>query len=151
MHKITENTSKLAQKKYHIMPIVVSLALSLCLGFLAFITLEDHNRTLCPLFACLSVYSMVAAILRLGWLVPCTIIGVTIGVFLDPLIKRGTIESQMGQTVTRICYGTLVGLVVGFIIDINSSSHSIDKQNSKNETEADQHANESDGVSLNAK
>ena len=61
--------------------------------------------------------SAVSLIFRMGWVVPCTIIGLGVGAFLDGPIKGGTYESQMWETVRSICGGAAAGFFVGLGID----------------------------------
>lgn len=63
-----------------------------------------------------------ALVLCVGWVVPCTIAGVHIGLIMDARVKGGTDESQMLETVVSICGGTIAGLLVGLIIDGSKDS-----------------------------
>lgn len=67
------------------------------------------------LFACLCAGTIVAMAFRLGWLVPCIVIGTIVGLFLDPLVKSGSLESQMWETAWHIGGGIAVGSVVGVV------------------------------------
>ncbi|MBN2475468.1 MAG: hypothetical protein JXB62_12730 [Pirellulales bacterium] len=70
-------------------------------------------KLLAALFAC----STVAIVFRLGWPVPCMILGILAGIALDPAIKGGTIDSQMWETVSCICVGAFIGLLIGVFLD----------------------------------
>ncbi len=69
------------------------------------------------LFAGLCACSTASLIFRMGWLVPCIVIGTFAGTLLDAKVKGGTIESQMWETVWSICSGAVVGCVIGLIVD----------------------------------
>lgn len=67
------------------------------------------------LFSCLCAGTTAALVFRLGWLVPCVAFGTMVGLFFDPAVKGGTYESQIRETLTYICSGTIAGLVVGIL------------------------------------
>lgn len=67
--------------------------------------------------ALFGVGSLIAAVLRLGWAVPCMVLGCFVGFLADNDIKGGTPESQMWETVSNLLGGTLLGLVGGVFLD----------------------------------
>jgi hypothetical protein len=69
--------------------------------------------------ASLGAVALLSVVIRVGWVIPCTIAGVYVGMcVLDPPIKGGDPESQMMETVSAICIGTVLGMAVGFLIDV---------------------------------
>ncbi|MBN2581110.1 MAG: hypothetical protein JXB10_19160 [Pirellulales bacterium] len=95
----------------------VQILLAAMTGLSAFRIWSINGGQVWKLFAGLFIFMMVSLILRLGWIVPCMVVGTLTGAFLDPMIKGGTIESQMWETVRYICGGAIVGLVLGLVID----------------------------------
>jgi hypothetical protein len=73
------------------------------------------------LFAALAVACCISTLLRMGWMVPCLVFGTFCGILLDPLIKGGTVESQMWETVTSIATGAVLGLCVGLALEVTRS------------------------------
>jgi hypothetical protein len=121
----------------------VQILLATMTGLSAFRIWSINGGQVWKLFAGLFVFMMVSLILRLGWLVPCMVVGTLTGIFLDPLIKGGTIESQMWETVRYICGGTIAGLVLGLVID--STCAASYNQNDKKPNATDQSTEINDG------
>ena len=67
--------------------------------------------------AVFALQAMVAAILRFGWTAPCLLAGVILGVWLDPLVKGGTVDSQIYETINNLLIGAAIGLTVGIMMD----------------------------------
>ena len=97
--------------------LAVQILLAAITGLLAVCVWSVDGGQIWKLFAGLFACSTASLIFRLGWLVPCIVCGILAGIFLDPSIKGGTIESQMWETVSYICSGAVAGFVVGLVID----------------------------------
>lgn len=100
----------------------VQLVLALLTGMNAVLIYAEKAGSVWRLFAALSVCSLISAIPRSGWLIPCTILGVVVGVVADATIKGGTHESQMWETVRSVAVWTVVGIVVGFFCDYSTAN-----------------------------
>lgn len=87
------------------------------LGALALLGLIVGNWFCGVLFCVLSTTCAVAAAPRCGWVIPCLSLGLVLGMFLDPLIKGGTAESAMWETVHYLSSGAAFGLSVGVALD----------------------------------
>jgi O-antigen ligase len=69
-------------------------------------------------YTILGLCCLTAAWTRSGWLIPSTVFGVIVGMFvLDPSVKGGDAESQMWETVSYIILGSVGGLVFGLTLD----------------------------------
>lgn len=73
-----------------------------------------------PLFISLFAYAVGSIVFRLGWVVPCTVLGIFCGIAMDLHVKGGSIEAQMWETVRSIIAGFVVGLLAGIVLDGNS-------------------------------
>lgn len=65
-------------------------------------------------------YSVIAFVIRSGWLIPCLLLGIMIGVWLDPSVKGGTAESKIQETEESIYFGAGCGMLIGLISEIMS-------------------------------
>ena len=80
---------------------------------------RDGQRWTWQIAVVLACFSCLALVFRLGWLVPCTVIGVFLGCFVcPPPIGSGTAVSKMQDTISGIWQGTAFGVVVGLAIDL---------------------------------
>lgn len=96
-------------------PIVVNLALALCMIVLVLCSSgRPGGGTL--VFSALAVLSILAAVLRFGWVYPCTILGLLIAV-LPPRVGGGPADVQMWEELRWIAFCIGSGLMIGFIID----------------------------------
>ena len=92
--------------------------LTLLVAFSAFIAFMTFPYRTWPFGAGLGTLAFVSIFLRVGWLVPFTIAGFYCGLFvLDPVVKGGTSETQMYETVTYVFFGTIIGFVIGAAMD----------------------------------
>ena len=67
--------------------------------------------------ASLLLYFVVSFELRCGW-IPFTVIAETVfGLMSDPLVKGGTHESMLWETVKHLACGTGIGLLIGLVLD----------------------------------
>ena len=71
------------------------------------------------LLGVLAVGTLLSAVLRLGWSVPCLVVGAVIGMILDAHPKSGSIDAQMRETVASIMCGTMAGLFIGLSLDLS--------------------------------
>ena len=77
---------------------------------------DSHLAACVP--SALGLASLLALLLRTGWIIPCTILGVYTGMFaLAPGIGGGTALSQMTDTALRISACTALGLILGLALD----------------------------------
>ena len=67
--------------------------------------------------ASLGTVAAITVFLRVGWAVPCTIVGTYLGLISDAHIKGGSCESQAWETVHAIVFGTIFGFGVGLFLD----------------------------------
>jgi hypothetical protein len=65
----------------------------------------------------MGIVVFLALVLRVGWVIPCTVAGVYVGLIMDARVKGGTYESQMLETVVSICGGAIAGFLVGSMVD----------------------------------
>jgi hypothetical protein len=70
----------------------------------------------------LAIGALLSALLRLGWSVPCLVVGAVIGMILDANPKSGPIDAQLRETVASIMCGTMVGLFLGLSLDLSRKS-----------------------------
>jgi hypothetical protein len=86
--------------------------------FSAYVAVVAYPHQAWLLGASLGGVALLSVVIRVGWVIPCTIAGVYVGMcVLDPAIKGGDPESQMMETVGAICIGTVLGMAVGFLIE----------------------------------
>jgi len=97
--------------------LTVQTVLTLITGSITFLAWSNDGGHIWKLYAGLFAGSMVSLLFRSGWLIPCLVCGTIIGDFSDPPIKGGSIESQMWETVSCLWTGTIVGLLIGYVID----------------------------------
>jgi hypothetical protein len=67
--------------------------------------------------------AIAARLFNFGWVVPCTMCGFFIGPMFGPTIGGGSLESQVWGDATRICLGTVIGFVIGLLVE-SMSRHS---------------------------
>jgi len=67
-------------------------------------------------FTGLTALSILAAVLRFGWVYPCTLIGLLIAI-LPPRIGSGPADVQMEEEVRWIVFCVSGGILLGLIID----------------------------------
>jgi len=113
--------------------LAVQIVLAVITGLLALRVWSIDGGQVWKLLAGLSACTTAALIFRLGWLVPCIVLGTLAGILLDPAIKGGTIESQMWETVSYICFGAVAGFVVGLMIDMDRTSSRMENGNDAND------------------
>ena len=95
----------------------------------------DGNSGHFLFLAGITVICLIAVLLRWGWLLPCTLLGIIIGAAcLDSPVISGSRESQMRETIASIILGTFIGFGVGLLID----SHSHAKKEQSNSSEKKQ-------------
>lgn len=85
--------------------------------FSAYVAVVTYPSGPSQLAVSMGVAAFLALVLRVGWVIPCTIAGVYVGLIMDARVKGGSDESQMLKTVASICGGAIAGFVVGFMID----------------------------------
>ncbi len=102
--------------------VATQLLLGVVAGFMAIASCGPHAGVGFYIFLATSVVCFLALILGWGWLIPCLILGIVVGVISDPPVKGGTIESQMQETCTHIGFGTFLGLLVGLGADVASTA-----------------------------
>lgn len=95
----------------------------LLLGYSATLAYSEFPHRVWLLGAGLGIVALVSLALPVGWVVPCTVAGVYLGMVLDPPVKGGTTESQMMETATWIVVGTVIGFVVGIWMDSSGTRH----------------------------
>ena len=84
-----------------------------------------HNAgTVKWMFSILFVCSVASIICRWNWVVPCTSAGLVIGMFSDCVVKGGSIEDQVQQTLFRFCSGVVAGFLVGLILERSMAEES---------------------------
>ncbi len=94
---------------------------TLCLAltiFSVFVAFSVYPGMPYILFAALAAMSFSGAVLNAGCAVSLGIAGTYLGIFLDVGVKSGPSDAQMSQTVATVLFMTLVGVVVGFMIDL---------------------------------
>lgn len=64
-----------------------------------------------------TLFATLACLIRAGALIPCTLVGVLFGLASDSAVKGGTHISMMRETVSHLITGTVIGIVLGFVID----------------------------------
>ncbi len=69
------------------------------------------------LVSSLLLYFVVSFELRCGWIPFTVIAGTVFGLMSDPIVKGGTHESMMWESVNHLAGGTTIGLLVGLILD----------------------------------
>ena len=69
------------------------------------------------LFASLLFYFCVTFKLCCGWVPFMVIAGTILGLMSDPIVKGGSIDGQMWETVRHLAGGTAIGLLVGLVLD----------------------------------
>ncbi|QDT26876.1 hypothetical protein Enr10x_21870 [Gimesia panareensis] len=97
--------------------LTVQILLTLLTGSFALLSWWNDSVYFWRLYSGLFAGSLTALIFRSGWLIPCTVCGTLFGIFLDPTIKGGTIDSQMWETVSSLWSGVIAGVVFGFAIN----------------------------------
>ena len=65
----------------------------------------------------LLLYFVASFELRCGWVPFMAIAGVVLGLMSDPIVKGGTHESMMSETVNHLAGGTAIGLLIGLVLD----------------------------------
>lgn len=94
----------------------------LILLFSAFVAVRTYPYLASCFATVLGLASLLALVIRAGWLIPCTILGTYAGMFLfAPGIGGGTALSQMIDTALAICLGTALGVVAGLALDARRS------------------------------
>lgn len=74
------------------------------------------------LFAAMGTMSLLCLVLNTGWTPAMVVVGVYSGLFLDTGIKSGPIDAQVIETCVTIFVSAVVGLAVGFFIEIQSEA-----------------------------
>ena len=98
--------------------LAIVLALAVELGFPPGET-RNAQRWIWQITAVLAGFSCLALIFRLGWLVPCTVIGVFLGYSVcAPALSRGDAGSQMQDQISDIWCGAFFGIIVGLAMDL---------------------------------
>lgn len=108
-----------APGKSHRASHLVSVALAAGLAILA-VASEGRFAQGFNLFACLAALCAFAAAARLGWPVPCMVIGILCGILYDAGPKGGTLEAQAWETVVTVFFCASAGLGVGLLLSARS-------------------------------
>jgi hypothetical protein len=82
--------------------------------------------------AILATGAIAALVFRLGWLIPCTLVGPIIGVMTMPAVRMGPIDAQREEDVIRIVFWTIAGFILGFCID--ASNRAAQRETSQTKT-----------------
>jgi len=77
------------------------------------VVLGDELRLLVSLL----LYIAAAFELRCGWAPFTVIAGTVLGLMSDPIVKGGSIDGQMWETVRHLAGGMAIGFVVGLALD----------------------------------
>lgn len=77
----------------------------------------NHGLLFERIFLTLFLYSVASLMFRWGWVVPCIVAGTIWGISLDNVVKGGSHESQMWETVNKIWFGFACGFLLGLSID----------------------------------
>lgn len=68
---------------------------------------------------CLCVVSILSVIIRVGWIIPCMIFGVLLGMELAPRpMSATTAETRMMGFIISIGLGAIYGGAIGLLIDM---------------------------------
>jgi len=96
----------------------LSLLTGLFAGFSLVANAPSVEKVFCTV---LFTYSIVSIVLCLGWTVPCIIAGSICGLFFGPA-TWSSLESYMQETMNRMCYGIIAGLLIGLAIEFSYKS-----------------------------
>lgn len=91
--------------------------LAVGLGALATLSYLRAELWLSALLGLLAGAALLATLLRLGWSVPCMVLGTFFGFIVDARPKGGPVDAQMWETVSSIIVGALIGFAIGLIAD----------------------------------
>ena len=89
-------------------------------GLSAYVAVVSYPYRVWLLGATLTAVALSGVVLRVGWVVPCTIAGAYLGLLAiihDPYMSYRTIELQVLIIAVLICIGTIVGCFIGLAID----------------------------------
>ncbi len=114
--------------------LTVQILLTVLTGSFAFLAWWNDSGYFWRLYSGLFAGSTTALLFRSGWLIPCTVCGTIFGIFLDPPIKGGTIDSQMWETVSSLWSGVIAGIVIGFVIDVTLTAPENETDNDRDTT-----------------
>lgn len=81
------------------------------------------------LYASYAILASIAAIFRMGWFIPCTILGIMSGLFFRPEIEGTRISQNLDVVVFVLC-GTILGVGTGLAIDLSLPANSPGQSNS---------------------
>lgn len=77
--------------------------------------------------------SLLALLMRSGWLIPFTIAGIYAGFLIDPIGKGGRIDYRATETGYGLAIGTILGAVIGAVLDYKTRAQT--EQDSEEEPE----------------
>lgn len=97
---------------------VAQLAAILASGYGGAMVFFYGYRPAAWFFVGLGACCLAAFVFGWGYSVPCVVLGLLLGAFLDLRVKGGTAESQMWETVTSVAICTAIGLIVGVAADL---------------------------------
>ena len=97
--------------------LVFKVLLSLFTGLSATEMWIHNAGTVKWMFTTLFMCSVACIICRWNWVVPCTSTGLVMGMFSDCVVKGGSIEYQVQQTLFRFSSGTVAGFLVGLMLE----------------------------------
>jgi hypothetical protein len=110
-----------SQKENHSDGCLLSLKIFLTvIGGLGVLLGSGHRDLPWKICIAIFAYSLVSLKLNLGWCAPSILAGALLGLFLDPWVKGGTLESQADQTEFRFWFGTGIGFVIGIMIEFTA-------------------------------
>jgi hypothetical protein len=83
----------------------------------ALMTYVSYPKPAYPYFAAFTVLSVAAAVLRMGWFIPCSLAGYLFFV-LTPEMGWGSREAQAEREINRMYGYTGIGLITGLMADL---------------------------------
>src|SRR5579859_7240504 len=113
----TQPSAPPVRRRRKVSATAVQLAAMLAAGYGGAMVLVYGYRPAAWFFVGLAACCLAAFVFRWGYSVPCVVLGLLVGGYLDLHVKGGSVESQMWETVTSVAIGTAMGLLVGVALD----------------------------------
>ncbi len=88
----------------------VQLLLGVIFGVMAGSSFSSRSESFGTIFSVFSIGSFIAAVTRGGWLIPCLVLGITLGstIFAGPGVRDGTAESHLWDLANTVARGTIL-------------------------------------------
>ena len=120
----------------HSPPVSLNIFIALWMALMAYNSFTYGTWVVWWLSASYAFLAFIAAIFRMGWFIPCTILGIMSGFFLLPIIGGSVLVggnelSQMMNVAVFVLCGTTLGVGSGLAIDSSLNTNTSEQSPSK--------------------